>query len=287
MSDCELIPANPAENPFQLEPNRPGFESLGNDNGFRFWWGSTLAELLGYASMDSFFKSVQKAMGICISLGIDLNENIVPQAREVRGKVFTDYKLSRFACYLAAMNGDVKKPEVAQAQAYFAAFAVAMQEYVEHAEAVERVHIRGEVSERERSLSGVAKGAGVEKYAIFQNAGYRGLYNMDISRLRMLKGVPDNRSPLDFMGKEELATNLFRITQTEAKIRRETVRGQRGLEVAAETVGKTVRGAIREMGGTMPERLASSPDIKAVQKNLKSTHRNFKRIDSGKKKKKG
>lgn len=81
MSDSELIPATPAENPFQLEPNRLGFESLGNDNGFRFWWGSTLAELLGYASMDSFSKSVQKAMGICLMeiLEIHIQRHPAPQ----------------------------------------------------------------------------------------------------------------------------------------------------------------------------------------------------------------
>lgn len=283
MSDAELVPASPGENPFHLEPNQPGFESLGNDNGFRFWWASQLGTLLGYASLTSFFKAVQKAMSVCITLGIDLSENIVPHKRELNGKEQVDYKLSRFACYLVAMNSDSKKPEVASAQAYFAAIASSLEAYMHQAEGVERVHIRGEVSERERSLSGVTKFAGIKNYALFQNAGYRGLYNMDLWRLRQIKNVAKGRSPLDFMGREELAANLFRITQTEAKIRNETIRGQTPLENAAESVGRKVRATIRDIGGTMPENLPPSGDIKAVQKNLKSTHREFKKLDGRKK----
>lgn len=282
MSDDELVPAPHGENPFHLEPDQPGFESLGQDNGFRFWWASQLGDLLGYASLTSFFKAVQKAMSVCITLGIDLSENIVPHRRDGIAKEHTDYKLSRFACYLVAMNGDSAKPEVACAQAYFAAIASSLEAYMHQAEGVERVQIRGEVSERERTLSGATKAAGVTNFAFFQNAGYRGLYNMDLWKLRQIKSVANNRSPLDFMGKEELAANLFRITQTEAKIRNEAIRGQRPLEKAAESVGRKVRAAIHDIGGTMPENLPPAGDIKTVQKTLKSTHREFKKLDDKK-----
>lgn len=216
-----------------------------------------------------------------MNLGIDLTENIVPCDNPSGQK---DHKLSRFACYLAAMNGDPKKAEVAQAQAYFAAFAASVQAYLEEQESVERVHIRGELRDHERSLSGIAHAAGIDCYAFFQNAGYRGLYNMNLTRLRSLKRVPSNRSVLDFMGSEELAANLFRITQTEAKIRNEAIRGQVRLERAAEDVGKKVRKTIKDIGGNMPENLPASPDIRQVQKNLKSAHRTFKKLDGKKKK---
>jgi DNA-damage-inducible protein D len=281
MSENELVPATPGDNPFHLEPDRPGFESLGQDNGFRYWRASALGLLLGYASSQSFFPAVQKAIGVCMHLGIDLTENIVP-FEDAKGH--RDYKLSRFACYLAAMNGDSKKPEVARAQAYFAAFAASVQAYLAEQEAVERVHIRGKVRDHERSLSGVAHAAGVQTYAFFQNAGYRGLYNMNLSRLRTLKRVPSARSVLDFMGSEELAANLFRITQTESKIRNEDIRGQTRLEEAAHEVGRKVRKTIKEIGGTMPEHLPASPDILQVQKKLKSTQRTFKKLDGKKKK---
>jgi DNA-damage-inducible protein D len=142
--------------------------------------------------------------------------------------VSSDFKLTRFACYLVAMNGDTAKLQVAAAQAYFASMADVVRQIIQKVENVERVQIRDEITHRDRSLGGVAKTAGViaERYGLFQNAGYRGMYNMDYSRLREFKGVDSSRSLLDFMGKQELAANLFRITETEARIKRDSVRGQ-------------------------------------------------------------
>ena len=255
-------------------------------NGFRFWWASERANLLGYSSEVSFEKSVQKAMAVCMTLNIDLSENIVQVITQEEGKKVKDYKLSRFACYLVAMNGDTKKPEVARAQAYFATMADAMTNYLEHCNGVERVQIRGEVSERERSLSSAAHQAGVQNFAFFQNAGYRGLYNMDLTRLRAIKGVPKDRSPLDFMNREELAANLFRITQTESKIRNDAISGQIPLQNAALKVGQEVRAAIKKIGAPMPETLLPAEDIKTVKKTIKGAHKEFKKIDGGKKKSK-
>ncbi len=178
------------------------------------------------------------------------------------------------------MNGDPKKPQVAQAQKYFVAWAEACRLYLEEAESVERVAIRGEISEHERSLAGTAKMAGVVEYALFQNAGYRGLYNMDLYQVRRRKGIPSGRSMLDFMGKTELAANLFRVTQTEEKIRNERIRGQQPLERAAETVGRKVRHAMVDISGKRPEDLPTAEDIKQVHKKLKSSHREIKKLDS-------
>lgn len=279
------VPSRPAqvsaENPFHLEPRRSGFESLARSDGFKFWWASDLAGLLGYESLDSFRKAVHKAMIACDALGIPLVDNFVQERRTVNGRELLDFKLSRFACYLTAMNGNVNNPLVARAQAYFVTFAEACRLYIEQAEGVERVSLRAELSDREKSLSGVAGDAGVTDFALFQNAGYRGLYNMDLAKLRQLKQVPQSRSVLDFMGKEELAANLFRITQTEAKIRNERRRGQGELESAAEEVGRRVRRTMQEISGNQPEALPPAGDIKVVRKKLKSAQRVFRKMDQG------
>jgi len=117
---------------------------------------------------------------------------------------------------------------------------------------------------------------------LFQNSGYRGMYNMDISNLKRFKGVPSDRTTLDFMGKEELAANLFRITQTEAKIRNERVRGQRPLEAAAHDVGRTVRNTMIRTSGSRPENLPIATDITVVKKSLKTAHKEFAKLDRGK-----
>lgn len=279
--DDDTPPAG--ETPFALEPTSTGFESLGQENGFRYWWGSTLAGILGYESLASFRKAIERAMITFTTLNIPISDNIVQVPREVGGRTVQDYKLSRFACYLTAMNGDPRKAQVAQAQAYFVAWAQACECALEEADGVERVAIRAEISDHEKALSGVAFRAGVQNYALFQNAGYRGLYNMDLSRIRVRKGVPEGRSPLDFMGKTELAANLFRVTQTEDKIKADGTKGQAALERTAEVVGKAVRKTILDLGGKAPEALPPAEDIKAVHKKMKSSHRELKRLDKPKK----
>lgn len=154
--------------------------------------------------------------------------------------------------------------------------------YLEQADGVERVAIRGEISEREPTLSGTAKLAGLVEYGLFQNAGYRGLYNLDLWQLRRRKGVPQGRSLLDYMGKTELAANLFRVTLTEENIRAERIRGQKPLERAAKEVDREVRHSVIKHSGKRPEDLPPAEDIKEVHKKLKPSHREIKKLDKPK-----
>lgn len=256
------------------------FEEQGASNGGRYWKAREFGEMLGYASFSTFKKAINRAIQTCVTLNLSVMENFV-ELPPAEGKGI-DYKLSRFACYLVAMNGDVRKPQVAAAQAYFATLAEAVQKFIQSAQDVERVQIRDEVSDGERSLASTAKKSGVTQYAFFQNAGYRGMYNMDISRLKRKKGLTlKNRSLLDFMGKRELAGNLFRITETEAKLKADDVRGQKRAERVAHNVGRTVRKIMIDNTGETPESLPLAGDIKKVQKDLKATAKAFGRQDEG------
>jgi DNA-damage-inducible protein D len=268
---------------FHHDSARKNFESLAQENGFRYWLGSSLAECLGYADSTAVKKAINKAMTVCMTLNIPVNENFQQHVSEADKN---DFKLSRFACYLTVMNGDVRNPLIAKAQAYYAGIAVAFREHLQQSAGVERVLMRGEISEREASLSHTAKKQGVENYAFFQNAGYRGMYNMNLGRLKNFKGLgADDGSLLDYMGKEELAANLFRITQTDAKIRNEGTKGQFLLEKTAEGVGRDVRNTMIKISGQKPEELRLERNIADVKKGLKQTHKGLKQIDSKPKKK--
>jgi DNA-damage-inducible protein D len=270
---------------FHFEEEYENFEDFGQVNGGLMWFARDLMNMLGYESFTSFENALNRAIQACTTLKIPVLDNFVQVRREIEGNSVTDYKLSRFACYLVTMNGDVKKPQVAKAQAYFAAMAESVRQHILNAENVERLLVRDDISERERSLARTAKMSGIRQYSFFQNEGYRGMYNMTLRVLRSYKGVEPNACLLDFMGKEELAANLFRITQTEAKIKSDSVTGQAALENTAFQVGRKVRHAMEEISGTLPENLPIAEDIKQVKSGLKQTRRELTKIDNPKGKK--
>lgn len=250
----------------------PLFEQKGRPNGFTTWSAREIAKWLGYRDYASFKPVLKRAQEVLLTLNIDIPEHFYQETTvDVKGRESKDMRLSRFACYLVAMNGDVKKKKVAEAQAYFARFSEACQRFLDDGEPIERVLIRKEVSKHERTLSQTAKKAGVHDFALFRNAGYRGLYNMNLTELKKKKGIPEERTPLDFMGKDELAANLFRITQTDAKIKRSGFRGQARLEATAEDVGRTVRETMHQISGQRPENLPPHEDIKIVRAALKDS----------------
>ena len=257
----------------------PNFESLARENGQVYWSARALMEALGYDTFQSFEQVINKATTVCLNLKLPVIDNFAQATTEAGAR---DYKLSRFACYLIAMNGNPAKPQVARAQAYFAAIAEAFEQYVREAEHVERVQVRAEIADHERGMNSAAKSSGVGDYARFQNAGYLGLYNMPIWKVRELKRVPRDRSPLDFMGKTELAANLFRITQTEEALKRGNVHGQAAVEGVAHKAGRIVRDTMEKISGTRPEALPPSQDIREVQKKLKGSAREFEKLDKPK-----
>ncbi|MDR1740768.1 MAG: hypothetical protein LBR38_02835 [Synergistaceae bacterium] len=277
---AENTSSDPQADVFHFDEDRPNFEQFAQDNGFHYWKCSELMRLLGYDVPPDVgkMKPVQRAITACNTLDIPIQENFTFDGGEIR--------LTRFACYLVAMNADPNKPYVAAAQAYFATLAEQFSRYARENEALDQVLTRGKISQQERSLAGAAHRAGVGDYALFQNAGYRGMYNMNIKALRERKGVPPNRSPLDFMGATEGAANLLRIRLTEDKIAADGAHGQDELENTAAKVGGEVRDLLRRTIGKAPEDLPPAPDIRQVHQGLKATSKGFKGIDAPKKKRK-
>ncbi len=257
---------------FHFENDRPSFEDLGKPNDVTHWDEPIVMEVLGYESEQAFIKALTRAKQACLSLGIQCEDHFV---RQSNGK----HAITRFGCYLIAMNGDPRKPEVAAAQAYFAAIAETFQGRLEHAEAIDRVLIRDEVKDGQKALVGTAQSHGVQHYAFFLNQGYMGMYNMSLERLSHYKGLGPREKLIDRMGKAELAAHLFRITQTTEKIANENIRGQPRLEKAAFDVGQKVRHTMQELSGKTPEDLPISENITQVRKKLKGTRKQLEKHD--------
>src|ERR1035441_8309344 len=129
-----------------------------------------------------------------------------------------------------------------------------------------------------RTLAGVAKDSGVKRFGIFNDAGYRGLYEMGIAELKRLKKIADKDSVLDVAGRAELAAHDFRITQTEEKLKRENIKGEWEATRAHLQVGKEVRSAIKRVHGTMPEKLPTEPHIKTLISARKVQEKKLKTV---------
>lgn len=249
----------------------PSFEDFRNENGMVFWWASDFMKMLGYDSMQGFRKVIDRATNTMISLSVKHYEHIIPFERNLNGKKAEDFKLTRFACYLVAMNGDTKKPEVAQAQAYFVEQTRKFEVYVQGARDIDRILYREELKQGNKALASAAKNAGVTDFKTFSSKGYLGLYNSKMWRIKEMKGLgADSRAELqDYMGRTELAANLFRVTQTEERLKKENIKGQSRAEDTHYKVAKAVRDLVKENTGKYPEELPAERRLPELKKELK------------------
>lgn len=254
-----------------------------DSNGAEYWSSRDLSKALEYVDYRKFLSVIEKAKAACVNSGEVIHNHFV-QADEMveigsgaERKLETVY-LSRYASYLIVQNSDPTKIVVAKGQTYFAIQTRRQETKDSLIEDNNRVFLREEMKKHNTKLTKTAKSAGVQNYGIFQNSGYRGLYGGLTSQdIHMRKKLTKSQQILDHMNTEELAANLFRATQTEAKIKRENIKGEGNANLVHFHVGQKVRNTIINIGGTMPENLPTVDSIgkastrikKALKKTLK------------------
>jgi DNA-damage-inducible protein D len=248
-----------------------------NEHGAEYWSARDLQTLLGYSQWRRFEQAIERAVTSCRQSGNQPDHHFAGAGKMIEvGKGgqrdVDDYHLSRFACYLIAQNGDPRKPEIAQAQKYFAVQARRQELSDQAATDIERLELRKQTGEEFKALSGAAQDAGVQSkmFGVFHDAGYKGLYGgMGRDAIKQRKAIPEKDNLLDRMNATELAANQFRMTQTRDKLSRDGVRNQAQAIQTHEQVGKEVRDAIKRIGGTLPENISPAEHIKEVEKRLK------------------
>ena len=261
--------------------NESIFESIKHidENGNEYWYARELMKVLEYKKWENFHKVIKQAIFSCESS----NYNIIDHFPEVRKMVKTgdsyrkidDYKLSRYACYLIVQNSDPRKEVVALGQTYFA-IQTRKQELMERdyeslTEDEKRFYQRNLTRKGNYSLNQTAKKAGVKNFDKFHNAGYKGLYNGETAdAIAKRKGLRYREDILDNMGSVELAANLFRITQTEQKLKNENISGENNANMTHYNMGRDIREFIANQGGTMPE------DLPTPKKSLKELEKENK-----------
>lgn len=272
-----------------IGPNKK-FESIKkiDENGIEYWTARELLPLFGYATWQAFDELVIRAAKAALNSG-QIVENHFSQLTKMvdigsgSKRAVKDWKLDRYACYLVAQNGDSKIPQIAIAQTYFAIQTRKQEIFDNLSDAEKRLFVRGEVTNENKKLFKAAKEAGVSYFGLFNDAGYRGLYGVSLSDVEKKKGIKKGEL-LDRAGSTELAANLFRITQTDEKLKKG---GRIGDEAARRThnmVGGKVRQTIKDIGGELPENLKPERHIKEVKKEIKLLEKQTKKLGGSNKK---
>lgn len=242
-------------------------------NGKEFWSARELMPVLGYNGWQRAEGVIEKAMEACVQSGNVLEDHFNTSVKMVSigsgaERELKDYHLSRLGAYLTAMNCDPRnRPQVAAAQLYFTV-KTRQQELHELKEAQkQRVELRQHVTELNKKLVDAAQDAGVpiKRMGVFQDEGYKGLYGgLGSAEIKKRKKIPAKQNILDRMGSVELGANIFRITQTEDKLKKGNVKGEEDANSTHREMGRKVRDFIKQEGNTLPEDLPPEPDIKPL-----------------------
>ena len=252
-----------------------------DENGNEYWLARELQDIFEYTQWRRFEDIIDKAKIACKNSNISVEEHFADVGKMINlGKgakrKVGDYQLSRYACYLIAQNGDPRKEVIALAQTYFAIQTRKQElidkEYNDLTEDEKRFYQRNLTRKGNYSLNIAAKNAGVKNFDRFHNSGYKGLYNgetaNDIAKRKKLRYREDI---LDNMGSDELIANLFRISQTEQKLKNENINLECNANETHYEVGKEIRNTIKRLGGTMPENLPTpNKSLKELEKERKS-----------------
>ena len=255
-----------------------------DNNGNEYWFARELQNILEYIQWRRFENVINKAKIACKNSNIKVDDHFADVGKMVdigsnTKRITKDYRLTRYACYLIAQNGDSRKEIIALAQTYFAIQTrkqeLSEKEYNELNEDEKRLYRRNQARKGNYNLNKTAVKSGVKDLARFHNAGYKGLYNGetadDIFKRKKLRYREDI---LDNMGSEELADNIFRIAQTDAKLKRDKVDNEYKANYVHYEVGKEIRDSIKRLGGTMPE------DLPTPYKSLKELEKETKKIET-------
>ena len=252
-----------------------------DQNSNEYWLARELMKVLEYKEWRKFNKVIQKAMEACNGSNYSILDHFVLKDKMVNigsntTRKLQDYKLSRYACYLTVQNCNPRIKIIALAQTYFAIQTrkqeLSEKEYTELTEDEKRFYQRDLTRKGNYSLNIAARNAGVKNFDKFHNSGYKGLYNgetaNDIAKRKKLRYREDI---LDNMGSDELIANLFRISQTEQKLKNEKIKLENEANKTHYEVGKEIRNTIKKLGGTMPENLPT-PDksLKKLERETKS-----------------
>ena len=242
------------------------------------WWASELMVKLDYRSKGAFDHLIRDAVRLMILLDIPYEDNVFHIDTPNRIAKH-DTQLTRFACYLVAMLADRRKRVVSETQRKLIARAKRFDFDLENVLHLERHEMREEIGVAGKVLNRAAASKGVKNFSAFTEAGYRGLYGMDSHQLATHRGLPEDESILNNIGRTELALNLLRETITEERIRQGNLTGQMNLQNAHQQTGHHLRHVLRDCTGLFPEELPLEEELADIKKHIREGYEKMRLAD--------
>lgn len=255
-----------------------------NNEKVEVWFARDLQSQLGYARWENFEAAIRRAIDSCKSQNINVDDHF----REVTKMVLLgsgsereikDYMLTRYACYLIAMNGDPKKEEVAFAQSYFAVQTRKFELIEERLNLLSRLETRDRLRASEKQLSQNIFERGVDDrgYGRIRSKGDTALFGGHTTEdMKKRLGIKSTRPLADFLPTLTIAAKNLATEMTNFNVDQKDLYGE--ASITNEHIQNNV--SVRNMlgnRGIQPENLPVAEDIKKVERCVSSSEKNIEK----------
>ncbi|MGC4428822.1 DNA damage-inducible protein D [Streptococcus suis] len=261
------------------------FDSIVNqtENEFiDYWYARDLMPLLGYERWENFHKAIQRAMNSVETSDTKVSDHF----REVTKMVplgsgserpIKDYMLTRYACYLIAINGDTNKEEIAFAQSYFAVQTRKQELIEERLHYIERTEARGKLKESEKRLSQNIYERGVDDkgFGRIRSKGDTALFGgHSTQEMKERLGVKSNRPLADFLPTLTIAAKNLATEMTNYNVEENNLHGEKSITDEHVLNNTTIRNMLGQRG-IKPEELPPAEDLKKLERKVKQQNKNL------------
>ena len=242
-----------------------------------FWYARELMPLLGYERWENFEKAVKRSMDSCETAGITVSDHFREVTKMVQlgsgsQRAVKDYMLTRYACYLIAQNGDVKKEEIAFAQAYFAVQTRKQELIEERISYIERSVARTKLKESDKRLSQNIYQRGVDDmgFARIRSKGDTALFGgCSTQKMKEKLGIKENRPLADFLPTLTIAAKNLATEMTNYNVEEKDLFGEGDITTEHVQNNFSVRSMLVDRG-IKPEELPPAEDIKKLERRTTS-----------------